>query len=468
MTLLSQAMRLACKAASVVVMARLVPPGEHGLWVMATSFVLVLYIARDLGLGAMAVQADTLTPGQLKRLCFAQIGLGMAGAALSLLGAAGIATFYRQPELTPLVMVLGLIFPLSAIGGTPRVVLTRDMRLATIARIETVTAVIATLAMIFAGWRGAGAYSFAVFWLTNEGLTAIGLGLAARWRPTTAPAESLGPLWAQGRTLSAQSLLQFLAQQIDGIIIARWFGAAPAGLYSRAAQILSLPTQHVATPIAQVTTATLARCRHDPPAFSQHALGSFRFCAWSILPALAVVGALPDAWIRLLLGPDWAGSAAVVPGLVVAAGCAALNAPLLGIAMATDRIKALWTATLIGLPLLGGAIAVGTRHGLVGVATAVAGFQLLTLLPRWAWVTRDTVLGLRAILGAVGPAIILALAMAITTSFAAACEGWLRQLGLGLTLGLFTAAGLLTGSQTLRASLGGAINELLYSKSSDT
>ena len=56
-TLFTQGVRLLCKVASVLIVARLVAPSDHGLFAMAASFSLLLWMFRDMGLSTAAIQA---------------------------------------------------------------------------------------------------------------------------------------------------------------------------------------------------------------------------------------------------------------------------------------------------------------------------------------------------------------------------------------------------------------------------
>lgn len=460
MTLISQMIRLACKAVTVVVMARLVPPGEHGLYVMAASFVVILYLARDMGLGALAVQSADFSTGQLNTLFRTLVALAMGLATLTYATAPGIAAFYRSPEVASLVRWLALLFPLTALGGVSRVVLTREMRLATIARIETVSTVLATGLMIIAGLQGAGALSFAIFWLANEAINAVGFAWCARWRPAMNSSGSLQIHWRQGSTLTAQSMLQFLVSQLDGILIGRWLGAAPAGLYARAAQIMKLPAQHVAIPLAGIMTSTLARCKDHPTAFRNHATSSFRLSAWLVLPGLGLLAALPEPAVRLLLGTDWLASAAFVPWLALAAGCAAINHPLSGLALATGRMPRMLVTVLIELPLLAGAITWGAQFDAVGIAAAVALFQAATLLPRLAWVSAGSLVTIGPILTSIIPPSVFTGCLGAAALLGRSADDWSSQLAIGFASAAIVGVILLSGLKFFGDSAGLALSEL--------
>jgi O-antigen/teichoic acid export membrane protein len=95
--LLSQGLKLACKLVSVLLLARLVAPSEHGLFAMASSVILLLALFRDAGLGAAAVQARALDEVQLNTLFWCHLGLGCLLAAGTVALAPYAARFFMRP-----------------------------------------------------------------------------------------------------------------------------------------------------------------------------------------------------------------------------------------------------------------------------------------------------------------------------------------------------------------------------------
>ena len=143
-----QALKLACKLLSVLLLARLVAPADHGLFAMASSVILLLALFRDAGLGAAAIQARSLDEVQLSTLFWFHLGIG-AALAFATLGVAPVAAeFYATPAVTPLLITMSAAFLLIGAGGFARSQLERSARFAEVSRIEGAAAVIGTLAVL--------------------------------------------------------------------------------------------------------------------------------------------------------------------------------------------------------------------------------------------------------------------------------------------------------------------------------
>lgn len=390
-TLLSQGVRILCKVASVVVLARLVIPAEHGRFAMAASLTLLLLLFRDLGLGTAVVQAPALSEEQRTTLWRAHMGLGVVLALATLALTPVAAWFYHEPRLTPLLAVMSASFLLIGAGGFPRSLLTRDLRFAEINRLEIISAVAGTVAMIAAGALGAGAYSFATFLLVSEGVATVEAWRICSWRPRTAARwRSLRGLLRTGSELTGYNLLACVQQQLDTFVMGKWFGAAMLGLYSRAGQLLMLPVQHVTMPLTQVLLAALSRLGSSSPHFARHWRETSNLVLHLVLPLAAVCLTLPEEMLHLVLGSAWIGAAPMLRWLAVSAASVYLSTTLYGLCVATGHTRRLTAMAAVSVPVTFLGLWLGRVHGPVGLAAGLAGAQFALLLLRLWWATSGT------------------------------------------------------------------------------
>jgi len=403
-TLLSQGLRLFCKLASVLVLARLVSPNDHGLFAMASSVVLLLALFRDAGLGIAAVQAPALDATQRNALFWAQLALGGILALTTLGLAPATARFYAAPEVAPLLALMSISFLLIGAGGFARSQLAREARFTDVNRVENAAAVLGTIAMIIAAVAGAAAYSFAVFLLVSEAVATTVAWRTLAWRPHSRPSwGSLRGLLRTGADVTAYQCLGYILQQLDTVIVGRWFGAHSVGLYNRSNQLLALPGLYVVTPLSQVTLVTLSRLGADSSHFDQHAQKTATVIAHLILPLFAVCIILPAETVRLILGAHWPDAAPLLRLLAIAAAAAAITSLGYAVNVAMGRTRLLVSSAAFALPFTALAIWIGARHGALGVAAGIAIVNVALAPPRLWWALHELPGGLagyfRALVG---------------------------------------------------------------------
>ncbi|HTO04146.1 MAG TPA: oligosaccharide flippase family protein, partial [Opitutus sp.] len=273
-----------------------------------------------------------------------------------------------------------------------------------------------TLAMIAAAVAGARAYSFAAYLLVSE---AIATGLAWRasdWRPHHAPRwSSVRGLLKTGADVTGYQVLAHLTQQIDAIIVGRFFGAYALGLYNRANQLLLLPQLHVATPLNQVAMVTLSRIGCHSRDFIHHARSTATVVTHLVLPLFAVCIVLPQETVRLILGAQWPHAAPLLGVLAVAATAATITSLAYAINVAAGQTRRLVFSAAVALPLTAVAAWLGAQRGPIGVAENIALVNVALVLPRLWWALRGLPEGLfgyaRALLGPIVAAVVFSIGL---------------------------------------------------------
>jgi O-antigen/teichoic acid export membrane protein len=423
--LLSQSVRVGCKALSVVVLARLLTPADHGLYAMAASVFLFLFLLRDLGLGTAIVQAPALSETQLTTLFWSHALLGIAYMLLACAVAPLTARFYATPAAGPMLAVMAAAFFIIGLGGLPRALLARELRFRELNFVETAAAIIGTIVMISAGIAGAGAYAFVVYLLVSESTIVVLAWRACRWRPHGRPEwRSIRELVRTGLHLTGFHTLNYGLAQIDTFVVGRVFGAHTLGLYNRAGQLLALTNLHVAGPLVQVALSALSRLGSEAAEFRRQARETATLIAHLVLPVTTVCIALPDEVVRLVLGGQWPEAAPMLRWLAVNMGIFTVTSLAYSINVATGQSHRLVVVAFAALPFMALAIWLGLPHGAAGIAAALAVMNLLLMTPRLWWMLHGSPLTTMDFLSALaGPtAVSLALGAGLATGHALAAD----------------------------------------------
>lgn len=450
-TLVSQTARLICKVASVLVVARLVAPTDYGLFAMAASFTLLLWMFRDMGLGVAAIQTPNLSAGLCASLFRAQLGLGLLLTLITAASGPLVARFYGQPELVPLLLTVSPSFLFIGLAGLPRVLMNRALRFDEINRIETISAVTSTTSMIGAAASGAGVYSFAIFLVSSDLVWAALAWKCEPWhRQADAPRESLSALARTGRKLTYFQALNYLSQQAEIVGVGQYLGTYALGLYTRAGQMLTLPTVHLAEPLSQVTLTALSRLNTVPEEFKKQAASSVTMIAYMTLPVAALCIAIPEEIILIVLGSQWHEAAPLLRWLAVSAALAHASHIAQSIAIAVDQSRRLVFTAAITLLALIAAVVIGLPHGPLGVAISVALTNLIIFLPRLWWRLQGSAVGVACFLTAlIGPFITSLLLGSGAAIGRACCHA--NSLPLRLLFAIIGAA-LVLGTSALNSS----------------
>src|SRR5262249_44617651 len=110
-----------------------------------------------------------------------------------------------------------------------------------------------------------------------------------------------------------------LDRSLDSVLIGRYWGAAPLGLYSRAYNLLMLPVRQLSIPAGNVAIPTFSRLQEDPERFARYYLRAIGLIVWITAPVFGFLFVAAKPVIVLILGSKWAEAAPVFQILVLSA-----------------------------------------------------------------------------------------------------------------------------------------------------
>jgi O-antigen/teichoic acid export membrane protein len=361
------------KAVVLVLLTRLLSPADFGIVSAALVVINFSLNFSQLGLGPALVQRHALEPRHISTALLASTGFGLLTAALIWAAAPLVADFFRMPHLVPVLHWLSLVFPIAGLATTPESLLLRELRFRAIANRDVLAyglgygVVGVGLALL-----GHGVWALVIAQLAQVVLRTVILLLVSpallQSRPTW---RSFVELIDYGIGQSIARVGMILANQVDNLVVGRWLGAIPLGYYSRAFQLVTLPTALIGDVLDKVLFPTLSRVQDDVRRLGAAYLQGTAFLAVITLPAGIVAALLAPDLVPVLFGPRWEGL--VPPFQVLALGMMFRTGYRMSdsLSRATGKVyRRAWRQWLFAALVFLGAW-VGHYRGLTGVATGV-------------------------------------------------------------------------------------------------
>jgi PST family polysaccharide transporter len=231
-------------------------------------------------------------------------------------------------------------------------------------------------------WLGCGYWSLVGLQLSSPLTQLVLVWSISRWRPQwPSRCSETRSLLGFGANLSASSFLWCLSRGSDGILIGRFYGSAPLGLYSRAAALILRPVEQFMSPLEAVFVPTLSRLQSDPERYRRIVLRVYGAMAIASFPVSGLLLAVSHPLTLVVLGQKWEQAAPIFAGFTLIA----LYTPIAGITgwLLTSQCRGrdFLLQSMIGSAVTVVAFLVGLPFGPAGVATAYSLSSLLILLP---------------------------------------------------------------------------------------
>jgi PST family polysaccharide transporter len=361
------------KIAVLAALSRLLTPEEFGVVAGAGIAVWLSYIFSSLGVGAALIQRPSVDAAHVETAAAASLIFGIGTGILAFLLAPAVEAILRVPGLAPILRGMAVVFPIAGLTAVAECMLQRELRFGSIARAELLSYAIGYgVVGVGLGLAGAGAWSLV-------GAEVVKVIVKATSMLRDAPAArrlrmhrgALGDLLHFGSGYTASALTNYAVAQGDNVVIARVLGATALGIYGRAYELMLVPAQSLGNLLDKVLFPALARVQEEPDRLRLAYRRVTALVALLVMPLSAAAIVLAPELVDALFGPAW--TAAVVPFQILALGMYFRIGYMIGhsVANATGAARAVaWRSTIFaGLVVVGAVI--GSRWGLVGIATGV-------------------------------------------------------------------------------------------------
>jgi len=368
-------------------LARILAPEEYGLAGMALVFGSFVLIFSDLALGQAIVQRRSLTAADKATAFWTSVLAGTAFTVLGITLSGPVSAFFGEPELRPMIAILSLSFLISSIGTTQSALLVREMAFRSLEIREIVATAAGAAAAIAVALTGVGAWAIIAQQLALSTTSTLLVWLYSSWRPCGVfSRESLRAFAGYSANVLGTNTLSQLRSTTDNALIGRFLGTSSLGAYALAYNVILVPFNRIAVPIAQVLFPAMSQLQDEPALVAEYWRRSIRLVAALAMPTIVGLILVAPDFVAVALGPKWLEAVPVIQLLGVVGLLQTLQFLNPIVLQALDRTALLFRWTLFSYAVAVTAFVIGLRWGIVGVATAFAVSASITE-PAYAWLT---------------------------------------------------------------------------------
>lgn len=364
-----------------VVLARVLTPEDYGLVGMATVVTGFVNTFASMGLSQAIVQRKKLDEDHINATFWGGIGIGVLLSLLVMGLSPIIAAFYHEPRLVLIVSVVSLGFIANAL---PAVHLALFQRKLQFKQFGIATAFGLTLAMVVSlvmahyGW---GVWSLVISPLLIGPATLLPATMMLGWKPRLSfHWHKFRDLIGFGSIVAGASMANYASNNIDYLLIGRFLGPGPLGIYTLAYNLMIFPLVQVSGTVAQPLYSSMSRVQDDEGRMRKGYLKAVYYVASVAFPLMAVLFVISPELVSVVYGQQWSAAIPLIKVFCVAGAIRSVGTFSGTIFRATARpqLEFRWALVVIGIffPML----LITTQKGIVVVALGVT-LAYLTLTP---------------------------------------------------------------------------------------
>jgi len=388
-----------------IILARLLTPDDFGIVGMAALVTVAVAMVNDRGLGTAIIQKRDILENQLSSVFWGGLVFAIVLFSISAMASFPVAAFFKKPVVQAVIGVQAFGFIIGAFGIVQKSLLTRDMEFKKLAIMEIASVAVSGCISIVMALLKFGVWSLVVGTLVRDLTGVILVWIYCDWRPKLHFSwPDFKSLFGFSANVLGNDVALYATTNVDITIIGKVLGSAPLGFYSLALNMVKLPVTRLSGIVSKVTFPAFSAVQEDLGRFKNGFTKSLTFISIFTFPLLAGMAVFSREFIEIFLGAKWQAMAAPLIILTPMAMLKSVGTIKGSVLMARGRPEIeLWWNIVYLLPLAG-VVLLGTRYGIVGVATAFTALYVITFPIIQGITNRQVDLSSREFLAALLPA----------------------------------------------------------------
>lgn len=291
---------------STLIVARLLLPSDFGLASIAFAVVAIVQALAFAGVPQALLRVPGLTPRLSDQVFWVMLGLGVVSAAACWLLAAPLARLYGDPLLFWLIGVGGLDCILQALVQFPTALLTRKLRMRTLALRMFWFKAVSVATTIAAAVAGAGAWSLVAGTLAGSLASVVLLWLAQPRLPRLPRFDAaLRPVLSMGWLIMAEVVLTTLASRGFILLFGRFHGVHDLGLLNFAMRLVDELGALITSSVNRVSLGFFAEAHRRGRDIARLFETGTHAITLAMLPVFFGLAAVAGDAIPLIFGDRW-------------------------------------------------------------------------------------------------------------------------------------------------------------------
>ena len=340
--------------------------GLIGMVTLATGFALAI---SEMGLGGAIIQKQNATELDTHSLFWFNLALGTSLAVVLTILSPLVAMFFNKPELTSLIMGSSLVLFFGSVSVIPAALMRKALRFRALAMIEISSSIFAGVAAITMAFFGMGVWALVaqalLLSLSSAVLLYFSSGYRARVMVSVEAVRSFLPF---SLNLLGFNLVNYFSRNVDYLLIGKFLGATPLGLYTLAYKIMLVPLQNISWALGNALFPVFSKFSSDRERVARNYKKVIAFISSLVAPLMAFIHNCSHEGFSVFYSNEWLPSADILKVLSICGLIQSVVAPVGIILLALGLTKTQFHLGLVNTLIAFISIIAGLKWGILGVA----------------------------------------------------------------------------------------------------
>lgn len=291
---------------SVVLFARLLSPSELGIFILASSFMVMVSEVRMLGTSSYLIRENTLTKDKVASALGLSILISWGLGFFVMAGAPFLAAFYENQELQFLIWILSVSFFTAPFVSISNAILSREFKFGRLMILQTAGPLVGLLVSILCIYEGFSYYSLAFGQCAGLGVDAVLSWLlrskAMCWIPAFSNLRSIARV---GIYTSLINMFSRFETTMPDLILGKVTSTAFVAYFSRALGLHLFIKDFLFNGISKVAMPYISAQNRAGKCMKETYLMASELTICFILPPTIAATIAAELLIGILFGEQW-------------------------------------------------------------------------------------------------------------------------------------------------------------------
>ncbi len=374
----------------IAILTRFLDPSAFGLMAIVMVIIGFSQAFLDMGISNAIIHKQHITHEQLSTLYWVNVIAGILLFFVVCIAAPFAAAFYKVPELTNLIILLGVTFLIQPFGQQFMVLWQKEMRFSEMAKIDIINKLVSFAVSVWLAHKGYGVYALVSGTIAGtivQTIQFILMGLR-EYRPSFIFLTSeIKEFISFGAYQMSERTINYFNYQIDTILVGKLLGMEALGIYNIAKQLVMRPAQVFNPIITKVTFPAMSKVQNDLPKLKEVYLKTINYLSSVNFPVYAFIFVFAHEIVLLMFGVKWLVSVPIIQILTIWGALRSTGNPIGSLLMARGRADlGFWWNFLVFfyVPI---AVWIASHWGLMGIAIGLNVIMFTLIYPAWYFLT---------------------------------------------------------------------------------
>lgn len=289
-----------------LILARLLTPEEYGLIGIITIFIAVFNSIVDSGFSNALIRKNDAKDIDFNTVFISNLIFSIVLFIILYICSPLISNFFNQPQLIPLLRVMGVIVIINAFAIIQRTILIKKVDFKTQTKVSLISSITSGVVGIGMAVSGCGVWSLVGQQISRQFLNTAFLWIYSNWYPKLQfSIQSFQDLFKFGWKLLVSGLIDTIWREVYQVIIGKCYSPATLGQYTRAHQFASICSSNLTTVVQRVSYPVLSSVQDDKVRLKNGYKRIIKVTMLITFTLMLGVAAVAKPMIITLIGKQW-------------------------------------------------------------------------------------------------------------------------------------------------------------------